>query len=429
MTQHRRYRVLRTGVFAAAAAGALILAGCSGGASTGKEPQTISYAFGAIQDQDKAAYTGLATSFEKANKGVTVTPINLPAESYATAIATRVQGGNAPDTFNAEGGTGQANSIIPFAKAGLLLPLTDNEIKRNLPSNEKYLWTYNGKIYGVPLGTQVNGVIYNDELAKSIGVNIDASTSLDDIIAQCSVARAKGKTIYALAGSVPANPGILAVGIATSTVYGPDKNWNEKRAKNKTTFAGTQGWVDALTYIEKMYKAGCFQDGAASAGFDALTNAASTGQAIGFFAPSGAAKQIMDAAGGHVKLVVLPTAGPDGVKTYASVSSDQSVSASSKTKSPKLAQDYLKFILSDEGQQQYASAVGSIPVNADASTTLLPQYEPMKSLIADGDTRGFAPTQWPNAKVYNDLGAGVQGIMTGQMTVDQVLKQMDTDWG
>ena len=178
-----------------------------------------------------------------------------------------------------------------------------------------------------------------------------------------------------------------------------------------------------------MYKAGCFQDGAASAGFDALTNAASTGQAIGFFAPSGAAKQIMDAAGGHVKLVVLPTAGPDGVKTYASVSSDQSVSASSKTKSPKLAQDYLKFILSDEGQQQYASAVGSIPVNADASTTLLPQYEPMKSLIADGDTRGFAPTQWPNAKVYNDLGAGVQGIMTGQMTVDQVLKQMDTDWG
>ena len=136
-----------------------------------------------------------------------MTPINLPAESYATAIATRVQGGNAPDTFNAEGGTGQANSIIPFAKAGLLLPLTDNEIKRNLPSNEKYLWTYNGKIYGVPLGTQVNGVIYNDELAKSIGVNIDASTSLDDIIAQCSVARAKGKTIYALAGSVPGQSG------------------------------------------------------------------------------------------------------------------------------------------------------------------------------------------------------------------------------
>ena len=201
MSQHRRSRVIRTGVFAAAAASALILAGCSGSATSGKEPQTISYAFGAIQDQDKAAYTGLATSFEKANKGVTVTLINLPAESYGTAIATRVQGGNAPDTFNAEGGTGQPQSIIPFAKAGLLLPLTDNEIKRNLPENEKYLWTYNGKIYGVPLGTQVNGVIYNDELAKSVGIDITGTTSLDDIIAQCGKARAAGKSVYGLAGS------------------------------------------------------------------------------------------------------------------------------------------------------------------------------------------------------------------------------------
>jgi raffinose/stachyose/melibiose transport system substrate-binding protein len=417
-------------VAAALAAGALVLAGCSGsGASGGAEPQTITFAFGATNDQDKAAYSGLATAFAKTHKGVTVTPQNLPAQSYPSTIGTRVQGGNAPDTFQSEGGTGQSYSIIPFAKAGQLLPLTDSAITSALPSSQKELWIYNGKAYGVPLGSNANGVIYNDELAKSIGVDIDASTSLDGIIAQCGKARAAGKTIYGLAGGATANNAFLALGLATSTVYGPDKDWNTKRAQHKVTFAGTKGWTTALESVKKMFDAGCFQDGAASAGFDALTNGASSGKILGFFAPSNAAKEIMDAAGGHVKLVILPIAAPDGTKTYLSVSADQSVSASAKTKSPKLAQEFLKYIVSKDGQEAYSQAVGTIPVTADASTKLLPQFEPVTDLIDAKTVRGLPSTDWTNVKVYNDLGNGVQGILTGQLTAKQVLQQMDADWG
>ena len=414
------------------AAGALILSGCSAGAAgaaSSSEPQTITFAFGATNDQDKAAYTSLATGFEKLHKGVTVTPLNLPAESYPSAIATRVQGGNAPDTFQAEGGTGQSYSIIPFAKAGLLLKLTDPAITSALPASQKELWTSRDSAYGVPLGTNANGVIYNQQLAASVGVSIDAATSLDRIIAQCSVARAKGKTVYGLAGAAAANNAFLATGLATSTVYGPDPNWNTERAAGKRTFAGTPGWVEALTEIKKLSDAGCFQDGAASAGFDALTNGASQGKILGFFAPSNAAKEIMDAAGGHVHLVILPIAAPAGTKTYLSVSADQSVAASAKTKSPKLVQSFLKYILSDAGQQAYSKAVGTIPVTATASTTLLPQFETVKGLIASDTVRGFPSTDWSDAKVYADLGNGVQGILTGQMTVKQVLQQMDSDWG
>jgi raffinose/stachyose/melibiose transport system substrate-binding protein len=281
----------------------------------------------------------------------------------------------------------------------------------------------------VPLGSNANGVIYNDELAKSIGVDIDASTSLDGIIAQCGKARAAGKTIYGLAGGATANNAFLALGLATSTVYGPDKDWNTKRAQHKVTFAGTKGWTTALESVKKLFDAGCFQDGAASAGFDALTNGASSGKILGFFAPSNAAKEIMDAAGGHVKLVILPIAAPDGTKTYLSVSADQSVSASAKTKSPKLAQEFLKYIVSKDGQEAYSQAVGTIPVTADASTKLLPQFEPVTDLIDAKTVRGLPSTDWTNVKVYNDLGNGVQGILTGQLTAKQVLQQMDADWG
>ncbi|MBO1741809.1 carbohydrate ABC transporter substrate-binding protein [Leifsonia sp. TF02-11] len=258
---------------------------------------------------------------------------------------------------------------------------------------------------------------------------MDATTSLDDIIAQCGTARAAGKTVFGLAGSTYQNNGILAVALATSTVYGPNKNWNADRAKNKVTFAGTKGWTTALESIKKMYDAGCFQDGATSAGFDALTNGASSGKILGFFAPSAAAQQIMQAAGGHVKLIALPVGAPQGTKTYLSLSADQGVTASAKTKSPKLATKFLSYIVSDKGQQEYSKQVGTIPVNVSNDSSLLPQYAGIKDEIAKNDTRGYAPTEWPNAKVYTDLGNGVQGILTGQMTVKQVLQQLDTDWG
>lgn len=56
-------------------------------------------------------------------------------------------------------------------------------------------------------------------------------------------------------------------------------------------------------------------------------NGASQGKILGFFAPSNAAKVTMDAAGGHVKLVILPHAAPDGTQAPLSASADQSVSA------------------------------------------------------------------------------------------------------
>ena len=35
----------------------------------------------------------------------------------------------------------------------------------------------------------------------------------------------------------------------------------------------------------------------------------------------------------------------------------------------------------------------------------------------------------PNGEVYNTLGTGVTGILTGQMSVDEVLESLDKAWG
>ena len=330
--------------------------------------------------------------------------------------------------FEAESGIGQADSIQPFAKAGLLLPLTDPAIKTALTPAGIDQFSYGGKVYSVSRGSGVNGIIYNDVAAKGAGINLTGSSTFNDVLTACAAAKAKGKSLFGLAGSIPANTSILVHEIATSTVYGPDPKWNAERNAGKVKFATTQGWTDALNAVKTLYNKGCFQPGAGGAGFDALTNGSSSGKLFGFFAPGGAAASIEAASGGHVKLTVLPFPAPAGTKTYASVSSDEAIAASAKTKSPKLVEEFLAYVASPAGQKVIAPGVG-FPVGSKDASQLPSTYQDVAPVVISGDTRYFPPLEWANGKVNDDLGAGVQGLLNGQKTAAQVLQQMDSDWG
>jgi raffinose/stachyose/melibiose transport system substrate-binding protein len=435
MSQSTTTRIRRAAAIAAVAALGVSLAACSSGGgagsgsgsgSGGKEPQTITFAFSESNAKD-TSNEEVATAFEKLHKGVKITIQKLPAESVAQAVATRVQGGNAPDVFAAESGTGQVNAIQPWAKAGLLLPLTDPSVKSALQPAGLSQFQYGGKIYAVSRGSGLNGIIWNAEAAKSIGITLTDTSSFQDVLTACSTAKSKGKSLFGLAGAVPPNPGILAQILATSTVYGPTPSWNTDRAKGKVKFATTAGWTQALQAIQTMYKDGCFQPGATGAGFDALTNGSSSGKFFGFFAPGGAAASVNAASGGHVHLTVLPLPSPSGT-TYASVSSDQVIAASAKTKSPKLVQQFLAYIASPAGQKVVSTGVG-YPVGTKDAGALPDTYKPVASILTSPNVRSFPSVEWANGKISNDLGAGVQGILTGQKTVAQVLQQLDTDWG
>lgn len=429
MPQHITTRVRRAAAVAAAAAVVGVsLTACSGGTASGsgKEPQTITFAFSEANTKD-TSLADAATAYEKLHKGVTITIQKLPAESVAQAIATRVQGGNAPDVFAAESGVGQVNAIQPWAKAGLLLPLTDPAIKSALEPAGLSQFEYNGKIYAVSRGSGLNGIIWNGDAAKQAGIDLSGTSTFQDVLAACDTAKSKGKTLFGLAGAVPPNPGFLAQIIASSVVYGPDPNWNSERAAGKVKFATTDGWKTTLSSIETMYKRDCFQPGATGAGFDALTNGSASGKFFGFFAPGGAAASVNAASGGHVHLTVLPFPSPTGT-TYASISSDQVLAASAKTKSPKLVQDFLKWIAGPDGQKIVSQGVG-YPVGTKDASALPDTYKPVASVLTSTDVRSFPSIEWANGKVTTDLGSGVQGILTGQKTVDQVLQQLDTDWG
>ena len=427
---HLRRRQRRAAAVALPLVAGMLLAACGSGdsgSSGGKEPQTITFSYGPANADDNA-YEQLAKDYEAAHPGVTIKVNKISAETYGQTLQTQMAAGNGPDVMQVNSGAGQPGTVGTLAKPGLLLPLKDSSFESNIPDAERVGYDYKGQLYGVPSATAIMSVIYNDELAKQNNVTIDASTTLNDVISQCGAVAANGSSVFALAGSIPANTGIMTVEIATSTVYGENPEWNQDRADGKTTFAKTKGWKDALQAVVDLNKAGCFQPGAAGAGFADLTNASSSGKAFGFFAPSGAAKSIMDAAGGHVTLVALGAPSPAD-KNYLTISSDIGLAGNAKTKSPKLVEDFIKFSVSPDEAKKFAEAQGTIPIGTDINAAdLLPQYKPVAEQLTNKDYRTFAVDEWTNPEVYNALGTGVTGLLTGQKTVDEVLKDMDTAW-
>ena len=92
------------------------------------------------------------------------------------------------------------------------------------------------------------------------------------------------------------------------------------------------------------------------------------------------------------------------------------------------AQEFLDWVADPEQAQQYADLSGAVPITGVSADTLLPVYQPVAELLESGAYTGLPNSTWPNPAVYDALGVGVQGLLTGQKTVDQVLEEMDAAW-
>ena len=429
MTQPRRPAMIRTAVLAASATGALVLSGCAGaaGPADGGQDQTdtkeFSISFGPANDE-KTGYEILAEQYMQENPDVTITMNPLPGETYPQAIRTQLQAGNASDLFVAAPGTGQPYSLVPLAEAGLISPL-DGAAADVIPAGSDDLFVVDGEVYGQALSVAFVANIFN----TTPGVEYPAD--LAGLLDQCAAAQAEGRSFFVIAGAVPINTGIMAQSIAATRVYVEDPDWNDKRAAGEVSFADSEGWQDTLETVLALDEAGCFQAGAEGAGFDAITNGLTQGTSLGMFGPSGTASEINAAAGGHASFVVeaFPVE-TEGDARFGLASSTYAYALSADSKNKVAALKFLDWMAEPEQTARFAEIEGDLPVSGIDDLDLADSvFAPVEDILKSGSYAPLPNATWPNAAVYDALGMGVQGLLTGQRTVDQVLADMDAAWG
>lgn len=430
MTQHGRSRALRNGILAATAASALLLAGCAGGGSSDPSSggsQEFSFTFATSNDM-KSPYQVLADAYVKANPDVTITTNPTPNDKYGETIRTQLQAGNASDVIQTTPGSGDARAILPLSEAGFLEPLGETAAGL-IPQGSESLYGADGKVYGQPIDFTVASLVASRGTAAMNGITEFPATE-DEMWSACSTLADADKSFIALAGAAGPNTGFAAMAISATRVYAEDPDWNQKRIDGSTTFADSQGWKDTLQTIIDMKDKGCFQPGVEGGGFDAITNGLSQGNSVAAFAPSGAAIEISNAAPPEADFAVEPFPAPSGGEPYILASSNYTISINAAAKNKDAASAFVEWLASDEAQQIYYEASGELPISSystmDLSGTI---YEPVVDLLSSDSYAPLPSAIWPNPSVYEALQVGVQGLLTGQKTVDQVLADMDTAWG
>ena len=194
-------------------AAGLLLAACgcgSGGASgsNGAEPQSITLSYASANTTEKA-YEALAKDYMAAHPGVTIKPTGSALKPYNQTLTTQMQAGNGPDVFYVNAGAGQAGTVGQLGKAKTAPALTDPAFTAVIPDGyERAATPTTASCTACRTRQAFTAIIYNDELAKQNGVNltVDVHASRTSWPSARKV-KATGKSIFGLAGSVPAEPG------------------------------------------------------------------------------------------------------------------------------------------------------------------------------------------------------------------------------
>lgn len=428
MSQHRRSMGLKAGALAVPTIAALVLTGCSGSAgstSASGGTQEFSLSF-ATSNTIESPFQVLAEKYMEANPNVKVTFNPLPNDSYDQTLRTQLQAGNASDIVVTSPGSGQGRSILPLAEAGFLEPLGDSA-KELLPEGSASTFGPDGKVFGQATAITVSALVTNEAAVKAAGEFPADFGALEE---QCKTLESSGKSLFALAGAAPPNTGLTAMSLAASRVYGEDPQWNDKRAAKEVTFADSDGWKSALEAVNTLKDAGCFQKGAAGAGFDAITKGLASGTAVAGFIPATSWKQLQSAAAGSEFGVRALPAEADSGKEFLYASANYAFSINAASKNKEAAKAFLEWAAEPEQTKAFAEIDGALPVSGlDSYDFEGGAYKNVGDLIKDGKYGPLPNIQWPNSAVYDALATGVQGIITGQKTPDQVLQAMDAAWG
>ncbi len=431
MSQHTASR-LRWSLLAAPLAGVLILAGCAGstddggGTDDGGDATDVGFSIMVPQANDADDYYAKMAAAYTEETGVEVEMIPYPSDAYNTQVTTQLQAGNAADMMILAPGTGQAISVVTIAEAGFLEPL-DEASAGVIPEGTEALYEVDGEIYGQPTALAPVGLIYNGAGGEEVGIEAYPET-FDELLEACTTARDGGKTFTVLAGGVPFNTGLFSMLVSATRVYEADPDWNEQRAAGDVTFVGS-AWEDVLNDIITMNDGGCFQDGVEGGTFDTITQGIGGQTSLTAAVPGSAAISIGAGTGLDLTVQAFPPADGQGAYTLASANYAWAINASSEDDVKASAQAFLDWAAEPEQAQTFADLSGFVPISGATPDNVNAVYEPIGELLETGAFVGLPNATWPNPKVYDTLGVGVQGLLTGQKTVDQVLEEMDAAWG
>lgn len=327
-------------------------------------------------------------------------------------LATRLQAGNPPDSWQAHAGQ---ETIANYLAAGQIKPLDDlfasTGFGKVLPATLLPLISKDGHPYSVPVNIHRSNVMwYNPKVlaAANVTIPVGGFTSWNDFFAACDTIKAAGKTCLSLGPE-----GFTAMHLFENVMIGTigaDK-WNGLWTTPPTTdwkgtdvTAGIANYTKVLTYTNS--DASTLSDWQPASKMVADGDAAFNimgDWAYGYFAnaaPNGLALKP------HTDFDWTPTPGTQGIFVFLSDSFVLPVG----NKNPDGTLAWLTIAASKAGQEAFNPLKGSICARTDCDQSLFSEYSQN------------AAKDWLSNTVVGSLTHGVVAAPAWKTQIDTALK-------
>ena len=297
-------------------------------------------------------------------------------DSYKTKLKTAAAGNELPDIFYTWGG-GFSETWVDAGKVLCLDDYTSDETKDKFISGSDAFFTYDEKLYGYPLRTNV-GVLYcNKAMFDEAGIEIP--TTFDELLDAVKAFNEQGTVPFALGGK---NPADIAWWTDQLTQRTAGADYVNQILNGEATY-DTEADLQAAELFKELVDAGAFDAGAASTSRDEAYTLFASGLYPMYFCGSWYCANVMDSEVKDGVIVVnFPAVdGAAGAATEFLGGADQTFMINSEVENPEKVVEVYAYMCETLSENVFLGGAGlpawktDVDVSQIENTLLVSVYD------------------------------------------------------
>ncbi|RED54916.1 extracellular solute-binding protein [Cohnella lupini] len=282
----------------------------------------------------------LVQEYQDAHPNVKIELDTLNTDNQKQKLKTQAASKQIPDITMVN----PAAQMKPFVDAGLFAPLNDvldkNGLKDTYQAGLLDNYSFDGNVYALPDGNNIEVVFYNKELFEQAGIS-KIPTTFDEMLEDVKALKAKGITPIAIGEKDSWTGSFLFMNILLRTNGGP--GFLSDVVSGKKTFEDP-AFITAVDKFQDLVQAGAFPDGATSIDATAGSNLFKTGKAAMFILGTWETGAIdSSSVGSKVGAFQFPTVDGKGDLNEYMLAPGTAFAISANSKHIDVAKDFLNF--------------------------------------------------------------------------------------
>ena len=353
--------------------------------------------------------------------GSTVNSTAVDIDQLYTSTRVSLSAGNAADILTVQPGNGNPITIGQLSR--FLGDLSAMPFAGKVPASLNSLVKVDGKLLMLPTTLSTVGGIYNTKTFESKGWAQPKTWT--EFLGLCEKIKGGGMIPIAAGNGTNWVNQLITYALLPSLVYADNPDFNEDRKNRKVKFA-TSGWKEALNKYLELQKLGFLSPNPNGTSLDEQLQMVASGKAAMAIVTSGNLANVFKYAG-HRDFAILPVPSSDNpAKFWTTATASNGFAANAKASNPEAVQAFLNFVAEPDSVYIFGAAAVSPTVLPSAANPEVDKiFRAWSQIYRQGKTVPYPDFTWPNPRPQQIHNAGVQELLAGKTTVDDLLKRMD----